>query len=387
MGKLKRIFLSFVLLSFIASLCITISSCSQKPEEKKEDVIKIGAILPLTGNLGFMGGAEKKGMLVAERLINQKDNPLGRKLKIVFEDSMAKPQEGVTAANKLLNIENIKYIITSTTGVSRAVASLLQKSKFLQAAYCMDPSIQKESRYLIRLYYGMDQEATTILEYFKSLINKKVKDISKGVAILYVQHAGAEQQLRDYFLPGFKKLGINVVYSEPYQFTQKDFKENIIKIKDSGAKYLVLVGYGFVYPTIFKQLEEMHMRNKLNIVGGWGFIAQKNLPKNQLENVIVAIPNYIVHKNKVSEKFMDRYKQVYGAEPNFDSALAFENIWLIAMAMKDAKSTNIDKVINSLLDHSYEGVMGKIFIDKNGALIIPMSLGIFKQGKIVELKL
>jgi len=375
-----------ILVALIAVIALTLSACTKKPEEKKDEVIKIGAILPLTGNLGFMGEAEKNGMLVAEKIINEEGGVLGKHIKLILEDSSGKPKEALSAANKLINIEKTNILITSTTGVSRAVASLLQNNEFMLSAFCMDPSIQRESPNLVRLYYSMGQEAGVILKYFQSLSIKGIRDIQKGVAILYVQHAGAEQQLNDYFLPGFKNLGIKVVYAEPYQFTQKDFKDNIIKIKNSGAKYLVIIGYGFVYPTIFKHLEEMHIRKSLKIIGGWGFIAQNNLPKELLEDVIVAVPKYIIQKNNISKKFIEKYESVFRATPNFDSALAFENIWLISKAIERAKSTDVNLIAKALSNQYYKGVMGKTFIDRDGGLEIPMSIGLFRNGEIIELE-
>jgi ABC-type branched-subunit amino acid transport system substrate-binding protein len=146
----------------------------------------------------------------------------------------------------------------------------------------------------------------------------------------------------------------------------------------------VIIGYGFVYPTIFKHIKEMNMMDNLNIIGGWGFIAQNNLSNELKENVIIATPTYIMRKNKIAEQFVERFKKLYKVEPNFDSALAFENIWLITQAMKRSKSTNYELVAKTLSSQSYSGVMGKTYIDENGGLEIPMIIGVFKNGKIIK---
>jgi branched-chain amino acid transport system substrate-binding protein len=79
-------------------------------KEKEPKVYKIGAILPLTGNLAILGEPEKNGMSLAEEIINQQGGINGRPIKIIFEDSKGQPKEAVSIANKFINIDGIKII-------------------------------------------------------------------------------------------------------------------------------------------------------------------------------------------------------------------------------------------------------------------------------------
>ncbi|RKX44338.1 MAG: hypothetical protein DRP27_06745 [Thermotogae bacterium] len=67
----------------------------------EEKVIKIGAILLLTGNLAFMGELERNGMKLVEELTNKKGRENGKRVQIVFGDSKAK--EAISSANKFIN--------------------------------------------------------------------------------------------------------------------------------------------------------------------------------------------------------------------------------------------------------------------------------------------
>jgi len=219
----KRIFISF--LACLLILLILSGFWFGKNKEKEPQVYKIGAILPLTGNLAFLGEAERNGMLLAEEVINTQGGINGHKLKVIFGDSKAQAKEGVSIFNKFINIDKIKVIITSTTGISRAVFPIAHAKGVILIAFCMDPTIQKDSSYVFRLYESMGQEAETLLTYLKN------KGNIPQVGVLYVHHQGAEQQLNDYFKPGFKKLGIKIAFAEPYEISQRDFKFLVAKIK------------------------------------------------------------------------------------------------------------------------------------------------------------
>jgi branched-chain amino acid transport system substrate-binding protein len=86
----------------MASLIIFSIGCSNKEEKE----IKIGAILPLTGDNASYGIALKKGMDLAIDEINEK-RINGKKLDVVFEDSQSDPQKAVNAFNKLVNADKV----------------------------------------------------------------------------------------------------------------------------------------------------------------------------------------------------------------------------------------------------------------------------------------
>ncbi|MFQ5455629.1 MAG: ABC transporter substrate-binding protein [Nitrospirota bacterium] len=250
----KRVLLLVLIVTF--GLAFNIGTL--RAEETK--MYKIGAILPLTGNLAVLGEPEKNGMSLAVEEINTENSLNGKKIKIIFEDSMGKAKEGVTAVNKLIEIDKVSVLLASTTGISRSIAPIADSRRIPFLSLSMDPTIQKDSKYVFRLYESMGQEAEVLLSYFKDR-----KDINK-VGILYVHHQGAEQQLNDYFIPSFKKMGIEVAVAETYEISEKDFKSHIAKIKASKVNYLLIIGYGFEYPIIFKELKQYDVIGNISIL-------------------------------------------------------------------------------------------------------------------------
>lgn len=340
--------------------------------------IKIGALLPLTGPLGYLGEAEKNAIQMAEEKINMK----GKILTVVIEDSKGKPAEAATIANKLIDIDNVDAMITATTSVSRAVLPIADRNKRVVAALCMDPTIQKESPFSFRLYEGMDQEAELLLSYYAHKSNG-----NKRIGLLYVNHAGTIQQLNDYFIPGFKKMGAKVVYQEPYELTEKDFRVKIDKLRAAKVDSLIIIGFGFEYQAIFKQLAQYDIIGRIEITGGWGFIAPNNVPSELLENVVVAAPKYLFEKNEQAKTFETEYTKKFGRTPTFDAAFAYDAVGILSDVLSRV-SGDIEGNRGLLKAKSvFNGVMGSVVINEDGSLDVPMALGTIKAGKIVPLEL
>ncbi len=378
--------MKFILTAFCLSELIFSVACSKQDEHKvsqksktttsaaqTKQPIKIGAILPLTGPLAYLGEGEKNAIkLAAQRASNQY-----QPIKLVIEDSRGHPADAVTAANKLISIDKVAAIITSTTSVSRAVLPIATNAKLILAALCMDPTIQKESPFAFRLYEGMDQEAETLLKFYN---NSK----AKRVGMLYVNHAGTVQQLNDFILPGLKKNGINLVYQESYELNDNDFRDSISKLRNANVQSLIVIGFGFKYLSIFKALSEQHLLGKIQITGGWGFIAPNKVPAPLLEGIVVASPQYVFAKNNAGLTFINEYKKLYGEKPNFDDAFAFQAAKILMSSLANAHG-QADKAANAMRNSKYKGVMGAVTIGKDGALHVPMGLGIIRKGHIVPL--
>lgn len=77
----------------------------------EEDVIKIGAILPMTGNAAIYGESMRQGAELATEQINKLNS---KKVEIIFEDSKGDPKEALSAFNKLK--DNTNVVITAISG-------------------------------------------------------------------------------------------------------------------------------------------------------------------------------------------------------------------------------------------------------------------------------
>ena len=124
-GKHKLISLVIVLLIVLLAIGAAITFYATAPTEKQK-IIKIGAILPLSGSTAFVGQDLQEGIDLAVLDINNDGGIAGRKLEIVYEDSRGNAKEGVTSYQKLRAQEDVKFFITTLSDVTLSIAPLAE---------------------------------------------------------------------------------------------------------------------------------------------------------------------------------------------------------------------------------------------------------------------
>jgi len=92
------------------------------------DDITIGADLPLSGPNAQYGDIFSQGANLAIADVNA-DHMLSKTLVMDYEDSQALPQPGVVAANKLVSVVRVPYMLSAFTSVSKAIAPVAERSK------------------------------------------------------------------------------------------------------------------------------------------------------------------------------------------------------------------------------------------------------------------
>jgi len=360
-------------LAIVLLALLFFAACNNAKNDK--DVIKIGAILPLTGKLSTMGEFEKNSLQLALGKINNNED----RIKLIFEDGKGNPKDAVNAAKKLLEIDNVDIIITSTTGASLAVEPIVTEKKKNMIAFCMDPDIAKKSDYVVRYYIGINEEALGIMNYFNAGDFK-----NKRIGFLYGRVPVWDKVINQTFEPFFKSKNIQVKFNESYEINEADFNSIITKLKEANVTDLILLGYGFEYQNIFKSLSENNILGTFNIIGGWGFLYTP-VDKSLLEGIYVSGPDYVFENQELAKDFSQDYFNKYGVSPNFDAAFAYEV--LISLNNNFNKSDLLTPIKKQLTSKGkIKGVVGNYYFNESGEMIVETSLGIIKKGNIVSVK-
>ncbi|HJX14301.1 MAG TPA: ABC transporter substrate-binding protein, partial [Candidatus Deferrimicrobiaceae bacterium] len=116
--------------------------------------IKVGIVLPLTGEQAKFGEIEKRSFLMAAEEINAKGGVKGNKLELLFEDDTGKPDVGRSATEKLISQEKVSVITggysSSVTAAATAVAQQF-KVPFLVTTGSADKITESGYDYVFRI--------------------------------------------------------------------------------------------------------------------------------------------------------------------------------------------------------------------------------------------
>ena len=365
-----------IIMSFLTLLLVCSLSACEKPQVKEKSVIRIGALLPLTGPLSNRGQQEKEAIELAINDFNGTNSNVT--MKLIFEDSHGRSPEDI--ASKLLHYHKVSAIIASTTPVSRSISHLANKNKLIMAFLCSDPTIQTESPYIFRLYESKEAEAEQIVKYLTITDDK--------VAVLYMDQQEITNQLTNYLMPEFRQKKIKVLFYEPYEPEETIFKKTIDRMNISDADSLLILGFGDELRSIFEEIARQKLIGKITIIGGIGLLSLNDTATTLPDGVIVAVPQYVIEKNEKARAFDENFQKTYNHTPNLNAAFAYNaaQILLEGLAYAHIKGRgNADTVSFHVTNRTYQGIMGEVHVDNMGALVVPMEMGNIRAGKISPL--
>ena len=103
-------FLKFKTMVVLAGIAFVIIGAANAASAEKEPVT-FGSLVMLTGFLATPGLDMQRGEQIAVDEINAAGGVLGRKLKLIFEDTESTSEKAVEGVRKLIDIDKVKIVI------------------------------------------------------------------------------------------------------------------------------------------------------------------------------------------------------------------------------------------------------------------------------------
>ncbi len=214
---MKKIIYLVIAVIVLAAIVGLVNSTS------KRDTIKIGLVAPLTGPGAVFGNAMVKGVQLAVKDLKDTNHAY----ELVIQDDGSNPGQAASAAQKLINIDKVQAIITSTSGTGNAVSPLAEKAKILHVCVgCSDMKIATGT-YNYTATVQVDDEAAIWLS------EARTKGV-KTIAMLSQNHPGVNANT-DATIAKAGEYGIKIVFDERFDANNRDFKTIVSKAVKTNA--------------------------------------------------------------------------------------------------------------------------------------------------------
>ena len=386
MKKMFKIILSYLLITFNTFVFAS--------ESKKEDVLKIGALLPLSGELKSLG----EDMLYAINLaLHDIDNP---KIKIYPKDSGSK-KEKIIQACKEFRDQNIKVIIGPTDSeffkeldnfndlifISLSNINSQQKKNIIMMGINLESQliaikklIKKEKKKKTVILYPKNEFSKHVEENIKSanFTNTKLFSYSSDPKIL-------TKQIEK--LTNYKQRKINLesrVKKLEGSEEPKDIRElNLLKQRYTLGKVnfdsLIIVDFGDGLKSVLTSLAYTDVSDKdILITTANQWFDDEVFKETSIKNFYFPSINL-----KNFQKFNKKFYETYNYKPNEITILAYDIVGLIYYVWKNEKNINSSNNFN--LNTDIKGKIGKFKISENK---VTQKLLIYKieNGKFIENK-
>lgn len=367
MREIKHKYLSVISIISLLVILMCLFSFGCGKEADKE--IRLGAILPLTGDAALAGINTREGIDLAVEEIN-KVGVNGKKIRVVYEDTQADPKTAVSAVSKLINVNKVQYIIDdSISSVTLSVAPIVEKSRVvLLATGATAPKISQAGDFIFRIWNSDALEGEEIAKYTIDILK------IKRIGILYIQNDYGIG-LTEVFRNEFNKQKLAPVHIESFDGSAQEHRTQLAKILSADPKAIYLVGYSKDCVRIIQEAKEMKFRGVWLGTTVMLDASVTDVVKNNHYELYYPAPLISDASSPAVKAFRKAFKAKYQKEPAALSDVGYDAVMLFKRAVELGDGTDGEKIRSGLMKiKAYEGASGLIQFDKNGDVHKPIEI-------------
>lgn len=220
--------------------CASSTDDASGTSRDSSETVTVGAVVPLTGDLGVYGPDSVSAYNIAFDLVNENGGVNGKQIRLVTRDSATSEQIGVDAANALINVDGAVAILGAmSSGVTLAVAraATIPEGIVLLTPASKSPAISTldDNDFVFRtstsdeLQGGIEADVATALGYTR-------------LATTYINNAYGEG-LTQVFSREFEANGGTITDQVPHESGQASYVAELRHAKESGAEALLVIAY------------------------------------------------------------------------------------------------------------------------------------------------
>ncbi len=352
------------------------------PGLAEPEPVKIGATLALSGKLAKIGSSQNQALQLASEDINAAGGIGGRPVKLIVEDNAGDPKSAVQGVNKLLQADAIDVLFSSFSHITAAIKDPVKRSNRMMFYAASIGDIATESPFFFRDWGDADSQGKSLAQAAASRGQKRfalLSEASEGCAAIEKSFDGEA-----------RRLGLQEAAKESYAPGETDFRPLLLRLKQKNPEVLVFCTWrdsGLVMkqmktlgllslPTVHflaplipdsdtAEVRKLYEENKSLIV--WlGFVEGKLTDQQKL--------------------FFKRMKERFNSEPRMEAVLAYDDLMVLAGAMKECGSIDAACVSTKVRKSDHTGVSGRLRFDDQGRsnredLIIEVRNGVWENAK------
>ncbi len=344
---------------------------------EKSEKVKIGVMAPFSGPSAKFGEFVRQGIDIAleEMPAEEKNN-----FEFIYEDDQCNSREAITAAQKLIFVDKVKYVLGPLCNESVIpTEAIFEQNKVISLTTGQpNTKIAEMGSY----HFAYLPEIKTSM---RELAREAYLLGSKKIGIIYIEgDYGYENYY--YFKKYFEENGGEVVDLEMISQANNDFPTLLVKIKEKKPDSILLAVYGANLVSLLQQMEK------------FGMNSLKRYSINAFETplVIKEVPIFaegIIYpaakgkdQTNASIEYYKKFSEKYGAAPDIYSGNVRDYIKILSSSIKECGKNNCDCVLYKLASiKNYPGTNGTFSVDERGVGIYDsVMLRTVKDGKFVS---
>lgn len=355
---------TMLLLSLLLILSLALPACTGGGSTGV-DVIKIGAIAELTGDIPAVGAALKSSAELAVKEINDAGGLEvgGKKYKVelIIEDNQGSPEKTAAVAEKLITQDKVLAIVgPNASRYAIPAAEVAEKAKVVLISptstnpkTTLDESSGGSKKYVFRACFTDPFQGRVVANFAMSNLG------AAKAAVLFDRDSDYNRGIAEIFKQTFEKAGGYVVAYESYPKGAKDFTEQFTRIKSAAPDVVFLPNYYEEVPVQIHQAKAMGISTVFLGSDTWGITDLIKLCGSECEGYYFSTHYAYDNASDVSKKFISKYEAAYGSKPADVAALTYDAFGMLWQALQSAGRIDREALRNALAKiPRYDGVTG-----------------------------
>ncbi len=345
----------FVMLALVVSMLV-LSACGGGG-----GAVKIAILAPLSGDVATFGQSTRDGAMLAVEEWNAKGGVNGKQIEVVVEDSQCAAEAAVSAANKVIDQDGVKFIIGEVCSSASIPVSEIATAKtvFQISPTSTNPSVT------------VGEDGTTkptifracFIDPFQGKVGAKfaLENLgAKTAAVFLDQGNDYVRGLAEVFIAEFEAGGGQVLVKETYTGDDSDFSAILTKVKDANPDVLYLPDYYSTVNLIAAQAKEKGITAVMLGGDGWD---SADLDRTALDGGYFTNHFSDQDTRAIVQDFVKKYSDKYGAAPDALAALAYDAANILFKGMEDAGKADPTAVAAALEKGTFDVVSGSVSYD------------------------
>jgi len=338
----------------LSLLILLLAGCVGQTAVEKD--VAIGVIAPITGSIPVVGQSTVNAAKLAVKEINDAGGlQVGDQqiqVTLVIEDDKDQTGAAVSAAQKLINQDNVVAIIGPQASRNAIPASTIAENAHIPmiSPWSTNPDTTKGKQYVFRAAF---------IDPFQGRVLARFTIENLGItkaAVLYDEASAYNRDIAEIYKQVMEEAGGNVVAFETYTTGEEDFSKQLVAIQKSGADLLFLPNYGEVVMQV-QQAHEMGLDMPVLGSDSWGSIAPED--RTTLDGYYFSTHYAPDIASEAAQTFVQSYRDAYGEVPDDVAALTYDAFKMLFQVMTTQGKTDAESIRNGLNSiGSYNGVTG-----------------------------
>jgi len=357
---------SRLLALLLSALLLNLAACGKKeasPAAGGEEIIRIGAIQPLTGPQSHLGKDNENGTRMAIDDANARGITIGGKkvkFELLSEDDQADPKTATIVAQKMVDAKVNGIIGHLNSGTTIPASKIYADAGIVQISpSATNPKYTEQGfRTAFRVMPNDVQQGRVLGDFAVTRLG------AKKVAIIDDRTAYG-QGLADQFEKAAKAAGAEIVAREFTTDKSTDFMAILTAVKAKNADVLFFGGMDAQGGPMIKQFKTLGLNAKFLMGDGGSTPEFIKLAGGGAEGAYSSLPGLPLDKMPGGKAFSDKFTAKYG-QIQLYAPYCYDAVSVMIAAMQKADSADPTKYLPALAGITHDGVTAKVSFDAKG---------------------